>query len=275
MSHKKLFLSENITITWSIRSGEAYDTNDPRLVGAQSSLLRQVIETGVKTVVVFSSGKPVTEPWISETNAALLQQFYTSENGGQALAEILFGHYNPSGRLPLTFPRDTGSLPLTYDYLKSGRDSNNPGHINKDGIHFGRSYVTGTPTPWYEFGYGQSYSEFEYFDVKVDKTHVKSTENVKVTVKVKNTSSQDGWEVVQLYIVDPISSVVIPNKQLKAFKKVLVKSGETVQVEFDVDVKLLGLWNTEMRYVVEQGEFIAHVARNAGDFRGNSSFLVV
>lgn len=209
------------------------------------------------------------------SNRCRLQQFYTSENGGQALGEVLFGHYNPSERLPLTFPRDGGSLPVAYEYLKSGRDAKNPGHVDVDGsIRFGRSYVTGTPAPWYEFGYGQRYSEFEYLNVKVDKSHVKLTETVKVTVKVKNTSSRDGWEVVQLYVVDSISSVVNPDKQLKGFKKVLVKAGEAVHLEFDVDVNSLGLWNAEMRYVVEPGQFTVYVARNAGDFRGNASFLV-
>jgi beta-glucosidase len=257
-------------------TGEAYDTNDLRLVGAQTTLVRKIVDTGVPTIVVFSSGKPITEPWISNTTAALLQQFYTSENGGKALADVLFGHYNPSGRLPLTFPRDTGSLPVTYDYLDSGRGVNDPGHFNTDGsIRFGRTYVTGTPMPWYEFGYGQSYSTFEYSKVQVDKEHVRSTDNITVTVQVKNTSSRDGQEVVQLYIVDPVSSVITPNKQLKAFKKVLIRGGETITVGLDVNVTTVGLWDVDMKYTVEPGEFIAYIGRSAGDFQGNASFYVV
>ncbi|KAJ6126971.1 hypothetical protein N7523_002583 [Penicillium sp. IBT 18751x] len=257
-------------------TGEAYDTNDLRLVGAQRALVRAITQTNVPTIVVFSSGKPIAEPWISNSSAALLQQFYSSEKGGEALADVLFGRYNPSGRLPLTFPRDMGSLPVTYDYLDSGREAQDPGYINPDGsIHFGRSYVTGTPMPWYEFGYGQSYSNFEYSNVQIDKKRVIATDDIKVTVQVKNTSSRDGQEVVQLYVVDPISSVVTPNKQLKAFKKVHVKRGETVTVELEVSVETLGLWDVDMRYTVEPGEFIAHVGRSAGDLRGNASFYVL
>lgn len=189
---------------------------------------------------------------------------------------MLFGHYNPSGRLPLTFPRDTGSLPITYDYLDSGRGVVDPGHINSDGsIKFGRTYVTGTPTPWYEFGYGQSYSTFEYSDVQVSKEHVRASDHVTVSVQVKNTSSRDGTEVVQLYIVDPVSSVVTPNKQLKAFKKVPIAAGESTTVSLDLDVTTLGLWDLDMKYVVEPGEFIAHIGRSAGDLKGNVSFYVV
>ncbi|KAJ5662176.1 uncharacterized protein N7477_009792 [Penicillium maclennaniae] len=257
-------------------TGEAYDTNDLRLVGAQRALVRAITETNVPTIVVFSSGKPIAEPWISNSSAALLQQFYSSEKGGEALADVLFGRYNPSGRLPLTFPRDTGSFPVTYDYLDSGREAQDAGYINPDGsIHFGRSYVTGTPMPWYEFGYGQSYSNFEYSNVQIDKKRVSATDDIKITVQVKNTSSRDGQEVVQLYVVDPISSVVTPNKQLKAFKKVHVKGGETLTVELEVSVGTLGLWDVDKRYTVEPREFMAHVGRSAGDIRGNASFYVL
>lgn len=238
--------------------------------------MKQVAETGIPTIVVFSSGKPITEPWIANSTAALLQQFYTSEKGGEALADALFGHYNPSGRLPLTFPRDTGSLPVTYDYLVSGRGMNKPGHINSDGsIDFGRTYVTGTPAPWYDFGYGLSYSTFEYSDIEVDKEHVRADEKVTVSVRVKNKSSRDGVEVVQLYVVDPVSSVVTPNKQLKAFKKVPIAAGESTTVQMELYVTTLGLWDLNMKYVVEPGEFIVQIGRSAGDMQGNVSFYVI
>ncbi|KAJ5657145.1 uncharacterized protein N7484_000794 [Penicillium longicatenatum] len=257
-------------------TGEGYDTNDLRLVGAQRSLVRKITQTRVPTIVMFSSGKPITEPWISNSTAALLQQFYSSEQGGQALADVLFGRYNPSGRLPLTFPRDTGCMPVNYDYLNSGRDADDPGHSDSDGnITFGRSYVTGTPMPWYDFGYGQSYSEFHYSNVQIDKKQVGATDRINVTVQVKNTSSRDGQEVMQLYVVDPISSVVTPNKQLKAFKEIQVKGGESVTLGLEVNVATLGLWDVDMNYIVELGEFIVYIGKSAGDLRGNASFYVV
>ncbi|KAG2415815.1 hypothetical protein HFD88_007007 [Aspergillus terreus] len=256
-------------------TGEAYDTNDLGLVGAQRLLVQKVAETGVPTIVVFSSGKPIAEPWISNATAALLQQFYTSEKGGEALADVLFGKYNPSGRLPLTFPRDVGSLPVAYDFLDSGRADDEPGHINDDGtIEFGRTYVTGTPLPWYEFGYGQSYSTFEYSKVEVDRKHVRKTDTITVSVQIENTSDRDGVEVVQLYVADPVSSVVTPNKQLRAFQKVFIKARETAIVMLDLKVREIGLWDLDMKYVVEPGEFIAYVGRSAGDLKGEVSFYV-
>ncbi|GES65671.1 glycoside hydrolase [Aspergillus terreus] len=256
-------------------TGEAYDTNDLGLVGAQRLLVQKVAETGVPTIVVFSSGKPIAEPWISNATAALLQQFYTSEKGGEALADVLFGKYNPSGRLPLTFPRDVGSLPVVYDYLDSGRAEDEPGHINDDGgIEFGRTYVMGTPLPWYEFGYGQSYSTFEYSKIEVDRKHVRKTDTITVSVQIENTSDRDGVEVVQLYVADPVSSVVTPNKQLKAFQKVFIKASETATAGLDLEVREIGLWDLDMKYVVELGEFIAYVGRGAGDLKGGVSFYM-
>ncbi|KAL4892376.1 glycoside hydrolase superfamily [Aspergillus ambiguus] len=261
---------------WNATTGESYDTNHLGLFGAQGKLVQQVAQTGVPTIVVFSSGKPIAEPWVSNTTAALLQQFYTSENGGEALADVLFGYYNPSGRLPLTFPRDVGSLPATYDYLDSGREVTKPGHVNNDGsIDFGHTYVTGSPMPWYEFGYGQSYSSFEYSKIELSNQHVEKTDNISVSVQIKNTSDRDGIEVVQLYVTDPVTSVVTPNKQLKAFKKALVKSGETTTITLELAVRDLGLWNQDMHYVVEPGEFVVFMGRSAGDLKQSASFYVM
>ncbi|RAH47118.1 glycoside hydrolase [Aspergillus brunneoviolaceus CBS 621.78] len=258
-------------------TGEGYDTNDLRLVGAQRALVQQIIDTGKPTVVVFSSGKPITEPWLSSnaTATALIQQFYPSPNGGVALADVLFGNHNPSGRLPVSFPRDVGSLPVAYDYLDSGREIRSPGARHSNGsLEFGHDYVLDTPDVWFGFGHWESYSTFEYSDLQVVPKAPRASDHVTVTVNVKNTSERDGKEVVQLYVVDPISSVVKPNKQLKGFQKVFIRAGETATVSLEVRVSSLGLWDAEMRYVIEPGEFIAHVGRSSTDLRGNVSFFV-
>ncbi|PYH44080.1 glycoside hydrolase [Aspergillus saccharolyticus JOP 1030-1] len=259
-------------------TGEGYDVNDLRLVGAQRALIQQVLDTGTPTVVVFSSGKPITEPWLSSnaTATALVQQFYSSPNGGVALAEVLFGNHSPSGRLPISFPRDVGSLPVVYDYLDSGREVRTPGARYANGsLKFGRDYVLDTPDVWFGFGHGESYATFEYSNVQVIPKAPRASDNVTVTVNVRNTSDRDGKEVVQLYVVDPISSVVTPNKQLKGFQKVFIRAGESVTVSLEVSLTSLGLWNAGMRYVVEPGQFIAHVGRSSTDLRGNVSFFVV
>ncbi|KAL4957495.1 glycoside hydrolase superfamily [Aspergillus filifer] len=258
-------------------TGEHVDVNDLSLVGAQASLVKAIIDTGKPTIVVFSSGKPITEPWISSQAAGLIQQFYPSEEGGNALADILFGDFSPSGRLSVSFPHYVGDLPIYYDYLNSGRSIGDSGYETENGtLVFGHQYVLGTPEPLYPFGYGLSYVNFEYGDVSLSATNVSSTDTVTVSVDVTNThESRDAAEVVQVYVIDQISSVVVPNKALKGFEKILVPAGETVNVQIDLDVAELGLWNAKMKYVVERGAFTVLVGGDSGESRGNATFWVV
>ncbi|KAL1987240.1 hypothetical protein VTN96DRAFT_4572 [Rasamsonia emersonii] len=258
-------------------TGEHVDENDLRLVGAQAPLIKAIADTGVPTVVVFSSGKPITEPWISNSTAALVQQFYPSEQGGNALADVLFGDYNPSGKLSVSFPRSVGALPIYYDYLNSGRSITDSGYIirENDTIVFGHQYVIGSPLPWYEFGYGKSYSTFEYGAVSLDRTNVSASDTVTVSVDVTNTHpSRDGTEVVQVYVVDEYASVVVPNRQLKGFDKVFIPAGQTKTVQIPLQVSDLGLWDVNMNYVVEPGAFIVLVGSSSADIRGNATFYV-
>lgn len=254
------------------------DVNSLNLVGAQSDLVKAVADTGKPTVVVFSSGKPVSEPWIANATSALVQQFYPSEEGGHALADVLFGKYNPSGKLSINFPRTIGSIPTFYDYLNSGRDIGDSGFEYGNGtILFGHQYVIGTPKPWYEFGYGKSYSKFTYGDVELDKSEVSAEADSSFTasVVVTNESERDGTEVVQLYIVDEIASVAVPNRALKGFEKVLIPAGESVTVDIEVKVEELGLWDESMQYVVEPGDFGVLVGSSSTDIRANATITAV
>ncbi|KAL4807743.1 glycoside hydrolase superfamily [Aspergillus unguis] len=258
-------------------TGEHVDVNSLNLVGAQASLVRAIIDTGKPTVVVFSSGKPITEPWISSDAAALVQQFYPSEEGGNALADVLFGDYNPSGKLSVSFPHSVGDLPIYYDYLNSGRDvGGDSGYEAENGtLVFGHQYVLGTPDPLYPFGYGLSYVNFTYGDVSLSATNVSASETITVSVDITNTDTErDGTEVVQVYIVDEIASVVVPNKSLKGFEKVFVPKGGTKTVEIDIDVQDLGLWDVRMKYVVEKGAFTVLVGGSSSDVWGNATFWV-
>ncbi|KAL2022509.1 hypothetical protein VTK56DRAFT_5116 [Thermocarpiscus australiensis] len=250
-------------------TGEHVDVDSLDLVGAQEPLVRAIVATGKPTVVVFSSGKPVTAPWISSHAAALVQQFYPSEQGGAALASVLFGDVNPSGRLSVSFPRSVGDLPVHYDYPNSGRQVD-PGMAYENGtLVFGHQYVLGDPRPLYPFGYGLSYATFVYSDVAVDKRSVSAQDTVTVSVTVKNTSQRDGKEVVQVYVKDLVASVVVPNIQLKGFQKVSLKAGESKRVSIKVKMQDLGLWNARMQYVVEPGDFMFLVGASSNDFRGN------
>lgn len=279
-------------------TGEHIDVNDLHLVGAMPGLVRAIINTGKPTVVVFSSGKPITEPWISDDAAALVQQFYPSEQGGNALADVLFGDVNPSGKLSVGFPVDIGSAPAFYDYLNSGRAWPNPGEVYPNGtMKFGSNYALSTPIPLYEvsdipesslrkglklstnlgspqFGYGLSYSTFEYTNLVLSQSTASSSDTITVSVDVTNGSDRDGSEVVQLYVKDLIASVVVPNIQLKGFAKVAIAAGETETVEIELKVGDLGLWDLNYNYVVEPGKFSVLVGSSSADLRANTTLTV-
>jgi beta-glucosidase len=236
-------------------------------------LVQAIINTGKPTVVVFSSGKPITEPWISTDASALVQQFYPSEQGGNALADVLFGDENPSGKLSVGFPYDVGTTPIYYDYLNSGRTVD-PGKVYPNGtLVFGHQYVLNT-LPLYEFGYGKSYSTFLYSNMTLSKTNVTATDTITASVQVTNNSTRDGTEVVQLYVKDVMSSVVVPNIMLKGFSKVLIAAGETKTVEIPLFVQDVGLWNIKMEYVVEPGDFVVLLGSSSADLRANATFTV-
>ncbi|KAF2433619.1 putative beta-glucosidase [Tothia fuscella] len=257
-------------------TGEHVDVSSLNLIGAMGPLVKAIIDTGKPTVVVFSSGKPITEPWISEKASGLVQQFYPSEEGGNALADVLFGNVNPSGKLSVSFPWDVGTLPIFYDYLNSGRTID-AGDTNANGtIKFGHQYVTGTPQPLYEFGHGKSYTTFKYSNVTLSTQSVSRTSNDTITasVSVTNSGSVDGQEVVQLYVQDVISSVVVPNQSLKGFEKTMIRAGETAKVNIAVKVQDLGLWDRRMKYVVEAGAFVFKIGSSSKDIRGTATLLV-
>jgi beta-glucosidase len=255
-------------------TGEHVDVASLNLVGAMPHLVQAIINTGKPTAVVFSSGKPITEAWISSNASALVQQFYPSEQGGNALADVLFGDVNPSGKLSVGFPYNVGTLPIYYDYLNSGRYVS-PGMEYPNGtLVFGHQYVLNTPLPLYEFGYGKSYSSFQYSGLTLSKTNVSASDTITATVHVTNNSTRDGTEVVQLYVKDVISSVVVPNILLKGFSKVPIKAGATEQVDIPLNVADVGLWNLQMKYVVEPGDFQVFVGSSSADLRANATFSV-
>lgn len=257
-------------------TGEHVDVSSLSLVGAMGPLVQAIIETGKPTVVVFQSGKPVTEPWISKKASALVQQFYPGEQGGNALADVLFGDVNPSGKLAVSVPHDVGALPVFYDYLNSGRGAAPDVGVAYDNgtLKFGHQYVLGDPRPLYEFGYGKSYANFTYSNITLSHSRASSSEVIKASVSVTNKSPVDGKEVVQFYVQDVIASVAVPNMELKGFKKVLVKAGETVKVEVDLKVQDWALWDLRMKRVVEPGDFVVWVGASSLDLRGNATVTV-
>ena len=245
-------------------SGEGYDLSSLELPGKQLELLKAVKKTGKPMVVVFLSGKPLVLSWLKDNADAILVQWYAGEQQGNSAADILAGNVNPSGRLNVSFPRSTGNIPCYYNYYPyyavNREDFNQAGTYENPKSH----YVFEEPFALWSFGYGLSYTDFDYVDFKVNKD-VFSADNDKIVVEVdvRNTGDRAGKEVVQLYVRDMFASVVTPVKQLKAFRKVSIESGETETVRLEVPVKELFVINDRMERVVEPGEFEIQVGSSS------------
>jgi beta-glucosidase len=233
-------------------SGESFDLSDIALTGVQEELIKAVKRTGKPVVVVLVAGKPSAMPWVKENSDAVIVQWYGGEQAGTAIAEILFGLVNPSGKLNVSFPKSVGHLPVYYNYYPSDKgiykERGTPGKP-------GRDYVFSDPFPLWAFGSGLSYTTFEYQNMSVSSAAFNEDQTCKIEVSVRNTGPRDGKEVVQLYVRDKVSSVVMPVKELKRFAKVFIKAGETEKVTFELPIKELALWNSDIKEVVEPGEF--------------------
>jgi beta-glucosidase len=200
----------------------------------------------------------------------ILEAWYPGERGGAAIANILFGKVDPSGRLNVTVPQSVGHVPVYYDYKPSGKgDSRNPGTPEKPG----RNYVFSSPDPLFPFGFGLSYTQFEYSNMQVSKEEFGMNDILMVSVDVKNSGKVEGKEVVQLYVNDEFSSVTTPVMVLKRFKKISLKPGETQKVSFNIVPKDLGLWNEEMQLVTELGKFKLMFARSAEEIIASKTVI--
>lgn len=250
-------------------SGEGYDLTSLDPPGVQRELLQAVCATGKPVVLVMVHGRPWSIDWEKDHVPAILEAWYPGEQGGNAIAGILLGDVNPSGRLNCSVPRSVGHLPVTYDYKPSARGINRESGTPE---RPGRDYVFSSPAPLFAFGHGLSYTTFEYSDLKIDNNA--SAKTVKVSVNVHNTGSRDGKEVVQLYVNDCVSSVTTPQKMLKGFEKIELKAGEQKTVTFDLPYDELALWNASMQRVVEPGEFVVMIGRSAEDIALSGSFVV-
>ena len=233
-----------------MESGEGYDRETLDLLGKQLELLKVVVKTGKPVVLVFIGGRPLNLNWPQENVSAIINAWYPGQEGGNAIADVLFGDYNPAGRLPVSVPRSVGQLPVYYNYKNSSK----------------HDYLEGPASPLYQFGYGLSYSNFVYSDLVVG-VHENGGLKIDISVKITNGSKTDGDEVVQLYINDEVSSVVTPVKQLKAFKRVNIKAGETRTVEFVLDEGDLMLFDQQMKAVTEAGAFTIMVGAGSAEIR--------
>jgi beta-glucosidase len=246
--------------------GEGFDAATLELTGSQEELVEAVQSTGTPTVVVLINGRALATRWIAEHVPAVIEAWLPGEKGGQALAEIIFGDVNPSGRLPVTVPRHAGQLPVYYNSKRSKE------YWIKGG--WGHPYVDLEPTPLYPFGYGLSYTRFAYSNSRLSGNEIHPAESIEVSVDMRNTGSRPGAEVVQLYLQDVVSSVSRPVKELRGFRKVFLEPGKTQTCTFKLVPDDLALYDKDLHRVVEPGEFRVMVGASSDDIRLQGSFLV-
>ncbi|HRO45400.1 glycoside hydrolase family 3 C-terminal domain-containing protein [Agriterribacter sp.] len=244
--------SDIAVIVAGIHEGEFQDRAMLSLPGRQEELIQQVAATGKPVVVVLVGGSAVTmRNWLDKVHS-VLDVWYPGEEGGHAVADVLFGDYNPAGRLPVTFPVHEAQLPLVYNHKPTGR---------------GDDYNNLSGLPLFPFGYGLSYTTFEYSNPEFSKRTMAPGETTTVKCMIKNTGKADGDEVVQLYITDKLASVARPVMELKGFQRVWLKAGESRQITFTITPEMLSMLNAEMETVVEPGEFTIMIGASSTDIR--------
>lgn len=239
-------------------SGEGYDRASLQLMGHQERLMQALIDAGVKLVVVYIEGRPLNMNLAAEKANALLTAWYPGGEGGMAIADVLFGDYNPAGRIPVSIPRNVGQIPVYY--------SKHPSH----------DYIDSPAAPLYSFGYGKSYTTFAYSNLVCTALEAAAGEDVlaRVSFTVTNTGKRDGEEVPQLYVRDVTSSVETPHMALKNFDRIALRAGESRTVTFDLRHDDLALYNLKMEHVVEPGEFKVMVGAASNDIRLEGSFRI-
>ncbi|WP_306565280.1 beta-glucosidase BglX [Flavobacterium lindanitolerans] len=233
-----------------LQSGEGRSRSDITLPGVQQELLEAVYKANPNIVLVLQNGRPLAIPWAAKNIPAIVEAWHLGTQSGHAIAQVLYGDYNPSGKLPMTFPRNVGQLPIYYNYKNTGRPStDNPESV------FWSHYTDIENTPLYPFGYGLSYSKFEYSNLKLDAKTLHKNGKIKVSVDVKNNSTVDGKEVVQLYIRDLIASATRPVRELKGFELTEIKAGQTKTVTFTINEKTIEFYSARKIWEAEPGDF--------------------
>ncbi len=249
-------------------TGEASSRADISLPGRQLDLLKALKKTGKPLVIVLMNGRPLALPWENENADAILETWFAGTEAGNAIADVLFGAYNPAGKLSATFPQHLGQVPLYYNHKTTGRPYGNE-MLDK----YKSRYLDVSNEPLYPFGYGLSYTTFSYGEVKLSKNEITNQDKLTITCTVKNTGSKAGEEVVQLYIRDLVGSVTRPVKELKGFQKIMLKAGESKDVTFTLSNNDLAFYKRDMSFGTEPGKFIAFVGGNSRDVK-QSEFLL-
>lgn len=248
-------------------SGEARSRSRIGLPGVQEKLAKSIVETGANVVVVLMNGRPLAISYLSENVPAILEAWFLGIQSGNAIADVLFGAYNPGGKLAVTVPRSEGQIPCFYYHKNTGRPpfDENP---------YSSKYFDMPITPLYPFGHGLSYTDFKYSNLRIKNKKVKAGDSLEISFSLKNTGKCFGSEVVQLYVKDVVASVSPPVKKLVGFKRIYLESGKDVKINIKIPVNLLALYNKEMRKIVEPGEIRLMLGSSSEDIRLNGFFII-
>ncbi len=247
-------------------SGESPSRTDIGIPDAQKDLLKALVNTGKPVVLVLFTGRPLELKWESENMDAILNVWFAGSEAGDAIADVLFGKVNPSGKLTTSFPRAVGQLPLAYNVMNTGRPDKNEARFNR----YASNYIDEANTPLYPFGYGLSYTTFDYGEMSLSSDVLPAGGSLDVSLTVTNTGSYDGYETVQLYIRDLFASSARPVKELKGYQRIFLKKGESKEVKFTLTGEELKFYNEALEYVLEPGEFNLMVGPNSRDLQVKS-----
>jgi beta-glucosidase len=258
-----LILGDKSGLTRDCTTGETRDSADLKLPGIQEDLAKALMATGKPLAVVLITGRPYALPMIAESANAILEAWLPGEEGGSAIADILFGDVNPGGKLPITFPRSVGQVPIFYNAKPSGTKS-----------HWFVDYVSEKVTPLYPFGHGLSYTLFEYKDLSIGRKQATAGESVDISLSVRNVGKVAGEEVVQLYIQDEFASTPRPVKELKGYQRLMLELGETKLLTFHLPVDQLAFYDVDSNLIIEAGRIEIMVGSSSEDIRLRGEFEI-
>ncbi|MDQ6470509.1 glycoside hydrolase family 3 N-terminal domain-containing protein [Flavobacterium sp. LHD-80] len=251
-------------------SGEAKSRSDLHLPGVQEDLVKAIQATGKPVVVLVNAGRPLIFNWTADNVPAIVYTWWLGTEAGNAIANVLFGDYNPSGKLPMTFPREVGQIPIYYNHFSTGRPAK-----NEDSKNYVSAYIDLKNSPKFPFGYGLSYTKFDYSGLKLSSAKIKSNETIKVSFQLSNVGKVAGEEVVQLYLKDKFGSVVRPVLELRDFQKVKLNAGESKTIEFTIDKEKLSFYNNKLEWVAEPGDFEVMIGASSADIKLRADFELV
>jgi len=251
-------------------TGEAKSRSNINIPGVQEDLLKELLTTGKPVVVLINAGRPLVFNYTAEHAPAILYTWWLGSEAGDAIADVLFGDYNPSAKLPISFPLSVGQIPIYYSHFNTGRPATNDTNHN-----YNSSYNDLSIFPRYEFGYGLSYTTFKYSNLKLSKKKMTGNERIEVSVDITNTGNYAGVEIVQLYLRDRVGSIVRPVKELKDFRKISLKAGEAKTIQFVIDKEKLSFYNQQLEWVAELGDFELMIGASSKDIRLTDSFELI